>query len=93
MIAHSIQRRLQRDCRAFTLVELLVVISIITLLASTALFTMYGVREDVRETRARAQVAKINELIMEKWESYRTRAIPDSDPGRHRPPRRRPPCD
>ena len=76
MIAHSIQRRLQRENRAFTLVELLVVIAIITVLASTALFTMFGVREDVRETRARAEVAKINELIMEKWESYRTRAIP-----------------
>ncbi len=76
MSANANQHRLQRDCRAFTLVELLVVISIITLLASTALFTMFGVREDVRETRARAQVAKINELIMEKWESYQTRALP-----------------
>ena len=89
MIAHSIQRRLQRDRRAFTLVELLVVITIITILASTALFTIYGVREDVRETRARAVVAKINELIMEKWESYRTRAVPDSHPRRHRPARGR----
>ncbi|MHB0957647.1 MAG: type II secretion system protein [Pirellulaceae bacterium] len=76
MTAHPIQRRLQRDQRAFTLIELLVVIAIITLLASTAVFTMFGVREDVRETRARAAVAKINELIMEKWESYQTRAIP-----------------
>ncbi|MHB9067080.1 MAG: type II secretion system protein [Pirellulaceae bacterium] len=76
MTAHPIQRRLQRDKRAFTLIELLVVIAIITLLASTAVFTMFGVREDVRETRARAAVAKINELIMEKWESYQTRAIP-----------------
>jgi len=76
MSAHANQQRLQRDCRAFTLVELLVVIAIITLLASTALFTMYGVREDVRNTRARAQVAKINELIMEKWEAYRTRTLP-----------------
>ena len=76
MTAHFIQRRLPRENRAFTLVELLVVITIITILASTALFTMFGVREDVREKRAHALVAKINELIMEKWESYRTRAIP-----------------
>ena len=53
MIAQTIERRLQRDRQAFTLVELLVVITIITILASTALFAMYGVREDVRETRAR----------------------------------------
>ncbi len=76
MIAQTIERRPERDRQAFTLVELLVVITIITILASTALFAMYGVREDVRETRTRAMVAKINELIMEKWESYRTRAIP-----------------
>ena len=76
MIAQTIERRLQRDRQAFTLVELLVVITIITILASTALFTLYGVREDVRETRTRTVIAKINELIMEKWESYRTRAVP-----------------
>ncbi len=52
MIAHSSQRRLQRENRAFTLVELLVVIAIITVLASTAVFAMFGVREDVREKRA-----------------------------------------
>lgn len=71
------QSRLQRDQRqAFTLVELLVVISIITLLASTTLFTLLGVREDTKERRARAQIARINELIMHQWESYRTRAVP-----------------
>ncbi|MCU0959415.1 MAG: type II secretion system GspH family protein, partial [Pirellulaceae bacterium] len=72
---------LQRRPRpAFTLVELLVVITIITILASTAMFALYGVREDARERRARAQIAKLNELIMERWESYRTRAMPVSIP-------------
>ena len=65
-----------RDRRAFTLVELLVVIVVITLMSSISLFALYGVREDARERRARAQVAKINELIMQQWEAYRTRALP-----------------
>ena len=72
------QNRLQRDrVPAFTLVELLVVISIITLIASMTLFTLQGVpREDARERRARSQVARIHELIMQQWEGYRTRAVP-----------------
>lgn len=60
---------------AFTLAELLVVIAIIGVVASMALFTLRGVREDARERRARAQVTKIHELIMHKWESYRTRPV------------------
>ncbi len=72
----NVLNRLQRDRRAFTLVELLVVIAIISILATMTLFTLYGVREDAKERRARAQVARIHELIMQQWESYRTRAVP-----------------
>ncbi len=75
------QSRLQRDRhQAFTLVELLVVISIITLIASMTLFTLYGVREDTKERRARSQVARVHELIMQQYESYRVRAVPMIDP-------------
>ncbi len=74
-VAH-VQQRLQRDCRAFTLVELLVVIAIIGILTSMTLFTLYGVREDARERRAHGQIARIHELLMQQWESYRTRALP-----------------
>lgn len=77
MIIWTAESRLQRDQRrAFTLVELLVVIAIITLIASMTLFTLSGVREDARERRARTQVEKIHELLMQQWESYRTRAVP-----------------
>jgi prepilin-type N-terminal cleavage/methylation domain-containing protein len=73
----SAQSRLQRDSRqAFTLVELLVVIAIITLISSATLFTLYGVREDAREDRARSQVMRIHQLLVQHWEGYRTRPIP-----------------
>ena len=75
-----VQSRRQRDRRAFTLVELLVVISIIGILASMTLFTLYGVREDTKERRAHAEVSKINELMMQHWEAYRTRAVAVSVP-------------
>jgi prepilin-type N-terminal cleavage/methylation domain-containing protein len=61
--------------RAFTLVELLVVIMIITIMATMVMFAMAGVTEKARIDRTKAQIAKINELIMEKWESYQTRRV------------------
>lgn len=70
---------------SFTLAELLIVMSIMAIMASAVLFALYGVMEDAREARTRAQVAKIHELLMVKWESYRTRPMPaknvnDADP-------------
>ncbi len=61
---------------AFTLVELMVVILIITLLASIALVTMGGVAEKARADRTRSQIARLHEMIMEQWESYATRRMP-----------------
>ena len=60
---------------AFTLVELLVTITIITLLASIVLFGLAGVQQSARERRARAQVLRIHELIAEQWQSYETRRV------------------
>ena len=67
-----------RDRRpsGFTLVELLVTISIITLLASMILVALAGVQETARADRTRAQVARIDALITEKWDSYRSRRVP-----------------
>jgi prepilin-type N-terminal cleavage/methylation domain-containing protein len=60
---------------AFTLTELLIVIAIIGLLASSVMFAMWGAMEKAKEARTRTQIAKLNDLLMTRWNSYRTRAI------------------
>jgi prepilin-type N-terminal cleavage/methylation domain-containing protein len=66
-----------RRCRsAFTLVELLVVVAIITMLASMLIVALAGVQQMAKEDRTKAQIARLHEMIMERWEAYRTRAVP-----------------
>ncbi len=62
--------------RAFTLAELLIVITIITILSTISLVAMYGVIDQAKEQRTQAQIARLHTIVMEKWESYRTRAVP-----------------
>lgn len=59
----------------FTLMELLVVIMVIGILASSLLFAMYNAVQQAKEARTKAQIAKLHELLMTRWDSYRTRAI------------------
>jgi prepilin-type N-terminal cleavage/methylation domain-containing protein len=65
-----------RPRRAFTLTELLIVIMIIGLMASLALAALAGATELAREQRTRAIIAKLDQLINERYEGYRTRAVP-----------------
>lgn len=69
-------RRAARRRGGFTLIELLVVTTILLLLASTALFAMWGAQEQAREARARAQLARVEFLMTEKWESFKTIRVP-----------------
>lgn len=83
---NALDARSKRRRAGFTLVELLVVIAIIALLSSSVMFAMYGMIEEARVDRTRAQIAKINDLIATRWESYRTRVVPlriapGTDPG------------
>lgn len=61
--------------RSFTLVELLLVIMLIALLSSMTLFALFNIMEDARIARTRAQVTKISELLMDKWEGYVSRPV------------------
>lgn len=68
--------RLDQTRRALTLVELLVVIAIIGILATLFLGAMFGVMESAKVMKTRAMIVKLNNLIMPRYESYRTRRVP-----------------
>ena len=60
----------------FTLVELMVVITIIALLASLTLMAMFGAQELARGNKTQSMIAKLNEAIMPMYERYRDRTVP-----------------
>jgi hypothetical protein len=55
---------------------LLIAISIIGILAAAAVFAMFAAQESARETKTRGTIAKLHGLLMDRWESYRTRRLP-----------------
>ena len=61
--------------RGFTLTELLVVIMVIAILASSTLFAMMQSMETARVRRTRAEITNLNDHIMPMWEAYSTRPI------------------
>ena len=62
--------------RGFTLVELLVTIAIIAILASTMLVALQSSQQTARKSKSEAVVNKLHNVIIERWESYRTRRLP-----------------
>ncbi len=75
------QRTATTTRTAFTLVELLVSITILTILASIVLYGMAGMQNLAKIQRTKAQIAKIHELLAEKWESLEYLSVrTDLDP-------------
>ena len=60
----------------FTLIELLVVITIIGILASVSLATIQRARGSARVASTKATIAKLNDIIISRYASYRTRRVP-----------------
>lgn len=69
---HLTQHRLRR---AFTLVELLFVMLILSVLVAMAFSALAGAAEQARVARTKTVIAKLDQLITEKYESYRTRRV------------------
>jgi len=72
--------------RGFTLTEMLLVIAIIAIMAGLALSGLAGAVEQAREARTRSIIAKLDQLVMEQYENYRTRAVPIRVPVGTTPP-------
>ncbi len=60
----------------FTLVELLVVISILTVLAALSLALIRGTIQQAQENRTKSLIASITQVLNDRWESYDVRILP-----------------
>src|SRR5947209_14705922 len=69
-----------RRRQAFTLQELLIVMMILTIMGGMTLSALSGAANMAREQRTRAIIAKLDLLINDRYEGFRTRAVPVSIP-------------
>ena len=65
----------------FTLMELLVAVTIIAILASVVLGAMISARRLASESKTKSMIARLDEIITLRYEAYRTRRIPISAAG------------
>lgn len=62
--------------RGFTLVELMVTITIIGIVVAMSLAALQKARTFAAEEKTKATIAKLDAIIMRRYESYKTRRIP-----------------
>jgi prepilin-type N-terminal cleavage/methylation domain-containing protein len=65
----------RRSRRAFTLVELLITVSIIAIMASMVLFAVYSAQEMAKTQKTKALIAKLDAIIKAKYETYKTARV------------------
>ncbi len=73
-------RRPSSPAAAFTLVELLITVSIVAIMATMMLFALNSAQETAKTVKTKALIAKIDAIIRDKWEAYRTRRVPIAIP-------------
>ncbi len=84
------QRRAVLRTGAFTLVELLITMAIIAIMATMVLVAMFAAQEQARVQKTRMLITKLNNIIMTRYDEYRTRRVPISTAGM--PPSQPPRC-
>jgi prepilin-type N-terminal cleavage/methylation domain-containing protein len=65
-----------RQPAGFTVVELLTVMLILSLLVAMSLSAFSAAVNQAKISRTKVIIAKLDQLVMDRWESYRTRPIP-----------------
>ena len=65
----------------FTLIELLITIMIIGMLSSMLMFGLLKVQAQTQAARTKTTIAKIDELLRQRWQSFGTRRLPVSSVG------------
>lgn len=61
--------------QAFTLIELLVTMAIIGILLSMMVGAVWVAQETARAEQTRGMIAKLHNVLIERWEEYRTRRV------------------
>jgi prepilin-type N-terminal cleavage/methylation domain-containing protein len=69
-------RRGRRARRGFTLVELMIVMLIIAILAAIFLGALSQAEQSARVARTQSLVNKLNNMVMARWDTYRTIRLP-----------------
>ncbi len=64
------------DRGGFTLVEMLVTVTIVAILAAAVFGALASAENTAKITKTRATIAKLHRLLMARYESYKTRRIP-----------------
>lgn len=60
---------------SFTLIELLIAISIIGIMTGMILFALLGAQNDARVARTRGTIQKLNDIVLQQWEEYRYKPV------------------